>query len=46
MDCILHDLRILFSEIEIKVSDPISRFTETVLETSALQCTAMAPNEK
>lgn len=46
LDCIMHDLRRLFSEIEIKVSDPVTRFCETVLETSALKCYADTPNKK
>ncbi|KAL5533739.1 hypothetical protein ACEPAG_199 [Sanghuangporus baumii] len=46
LDCVMHDLRRLFSEIEIKVSDPTTRFCETVLETSALKCYADTPNKK
>ncbi|KAF9056032.1 P-loop containing nucleoside triphosphate hydrolase protein [Panaeolus papilionaceus] len=46
LDCIMHDLRKLFSEIEIKVSDPVTKFCETVLETSALKCYADTPNKK
>ncbi|WVQ80717.1 hypothetical protein IAT38_002822 [Cryptococcus sp. DSM 104549] len=46
MDSVLHDLRRLFSEIEIKVSDPVTKFCETVVETSALKCYAETPNKK
>ncbi|RXK41631.1 U5 small nuclear ribonucleoprotein component [Tremella mesenterica] len=46
LDCVLHDLRRLFSEIEIKVSDPVTKFCETVVETSALKCYAETPNKK
>ncbi|KAH9056977.1 P-loop containing nucleoside triphosphate hydrolase protein [Lactarius vividus] len=46
LDCVLHDLRKLFAEIEIKVSDPVTKFCETVLETSALKCYADTPNKK
>ncbi|KAK6908284.1 U5 small nuclear ribonucleoprotein component [Kwoniella mangroviensis CBS 10435] len=46
LDCILHDLRKVFSEIEIKVSDPVTKFCETVVETSALKCYAETPNKK
>ncbi|KAF9245659.1 Calreticulin family-domain-containing protein [Melanogaster broomeanus] len=46
LDCVMHDLRKLFSEIEIKVSDPVTKFAETVLETSALKCYADTPNKK
>ncbi|GAA5944755.1 hypothetical protein JCM1841_000570 [Sporobolomyces salmonicolor] len=46
LDCVLHDLRVMFGEIEIKVSDPVVRFCETVVETSALKCYADTPNKK
>lgn len=46
MDCVLHDLRRLYSEMEIKVSDPVTRFCETVVETSAIKCYAQTPNKK
>ncbi|KAJ2917822.1 hypothetical protein MD484_g2581, partial [Candolleomyces efflorescens] len=46
LDSVMHDLRKLFSEIEIKVSDPVVKFCETVLETSALKCYADTPNKK
>lgn len=46
LDCIMHDLRRMFSEIEIKLSDPVTRFCETVVETSALKCYAETPNKK
>jgi U5 small nuclear ribonucleoprotein component len=46
LDSVLHDLRRLYSEIEIKVSDPVTKFCETVVETSALKCYAETPNKK
>ncbi len=46
LDCVMHDLRRLFAEIEIKVSDPVVKFCETVVETSALKCYADTPNKK
>ncbi|OLL25470.1 U5 small nuclear ribonucleoprotein component [Neolecta irregularis DAH-3] len=46
LDAVLHDLRKLYSEIEIKVSDPVTRFCETVVETSAIKCYAQTPNKK
>lgn len=46
MDCVLHDLRRLYAEMDIKVSDPVTRFCETVTETSALMCHAVTPNKK
>nr|CDI53701.1 probable ribosomal elongation factor EF-2 [Melanopsichium pennsylvanicum 4] len=46
LDCILHDLRVLFSEIEIRVSDPVVQFCETVVETSAVKCYAYTANKR
>ncbi|CCU80047.1 U5 small nuclear ribonucleoprotein [Blumeria hordei DH14] len=46
MDCVLHDLRKLYAEMEIKVSDPVTRFCETIVETSAIKCYAQTPNKK
>ncbi|KAJ1548336.1 hypothetical protein HK405_003625, partial [Cladochytrium tenue] len=46
LDCVLHDLRRLYAEIEIKVSDPVVKFSETVVEVSALKCYAETPNHK
>lgn len=46
IDCILHDLRKLYSEIEIKVSDPVVIFSETVIETSSIKCYAETNNKK
>ena len=46
MDCVLHDLRRLYADMEIKVSDPVTRFCETVDETSATKCYAITPNKK
>lgn len=46
LDCVMHDLRRMFAEIDIKVSDPVVKFCETVVETSALKCYADTPNKK
>jgi U5 small nuclear ribonucleoprotein component len=46
VDCILHDLRRLYGDLEIKVADPIVEFCETVVETSSLKCFAETPNKK
>mmetsp|Transcript_30243 Transcript_30243/g.48114 ORF Transcript_30243/g.48114 Transcript_30243/m.48114 type:complete len:981 (+) Transcript_30243:248-3190(+) len=46
MDCVMHDLREMFSGIEIKVSDPSVSFNETVVETSVLKSYAETPNKK
>uniref|UniRef100_A0A914E5E5 Tr-type G domain-containing protein n=1 Tax=Acrobeloides nanus TaxID=290746 RepID=A0A914E5E5_9BILA len=46
MDCVMHDMRKVFSEIDIKVADPVVSFCETVVETSSLKCFAQTPNTK
>lgn len=46
MDCVLHDLRKLYTEIDIKVSDPVTRFCETIIDTSAVKCYADTPNNR
>ena len=44
LDCALYDLRHVYSSIDIKVSNPMVRFTETVQEKSSLLCFAETPN--
>lgn len=46
MDCVLHDLRRMYSEIEIKVSDPSVSFCVTIIDTSSIKCYADTPNKK
>lgn len=46
LDCVMHDLRKMYSEIEIKVADPVVSFCETVVETSSIKCFAETPNRK
>jgi 116 kDa U5 small nuclear ribonucleoprotein component len=46
LDCIMHDLRKMYSDIEIKVDDPVVTFCETVVETSSIKCFAETPNKK
>eukprot|EP00804_Cyclotella_cryptica_P011169 CCRYP_007706-RC/>CCRYP_007706-RC protein AED:0.21 eAED:0.21 QI:227/1/1/1/1/1/5/189/803 len=38
LDCIMHDLRSVYSDIEVKVADPVVAFRETVVETSSVKC--------
>ncbi|KAF2857111.1 hypothetical protein K470DRAFT_297302 [Piedraia hortae CBS 480.64] len=45
MDCVLHDLRELYAQTQIKVSDPLVRFCETCIDQSALKCFAKSPNK-
>jgi U5 small nuclear ribonucleoprotein component len=44
LDCVMHDLRKMYSDIDVKVADPVVSFCETVLETSQLKCFAETPN--
>ena len=46
MDCVMHDLRHLYSDIEVKVADPVVSFCETVVESSAINCFSETPNKK
>ncbi len=46
MDCVCHDLRLMYSEIEIKISDPSVTFCETVIDSSSLKCYGETPNKK
>jgi len=46
LDCVLHDLRRMYGELEIRVADPVATFCETVIETSSLKCFAETPNKK
>ena len=46
MDCVLHDLRKLYAQMEIKVSDPVTRFCETIVDQSSIKCYALTPNKK
>nr|WJH19484.1 Elongation factor Tu GTP-binding domain-containing protein 2 (EFTUD2) [Euglena gracilis] len=46
MDSIMHDLRKMYADIEVKVSDPVVSFCETVVETSSIKCFAETPNKK
>ncbi|KAG7155228.1 116 kDa U5 small nuclear ribonucleoprotein component-like [Homarus americanus] len=46
LDCVMHDLRKMYSEIDIKVADPVVSFCETVVDTSSLKCFAETPNKR
>jgi U5 small nuclear ribonucleoprotein component len=48
LDCVLHDVRKLYGGdmlLEIRLSDPVVVFNETVQETSQFQCSAASPNK-
>lgn len=46
MDCLLHDLRILYGGIEIKVSDPMVKFNETTDNLSRVKLVTKSNNGK
>lgn len=46
MDSILQDLRTVFSDIEIKVSEPFVCIAETVADSSSTKCFCETPNKK
>ena len=46
MDCVMHDLRHVYSDIEVKVADPVVSFRETVVDTSSLKCFAETANKR
>eukprot|EP00123_Amoebidium_parasiticum_P017644 comp23931_c0_seq1/m.42254 comp23931_c0_seq1/g.42254 ORF comp23931_c0_seq1/g.42254 comp23931_c0_seq1/m.42254 type:complete len:789 (-) comp23931_c0_seq1:227-2593(-) len=46
MDCAMHDLRQVYADMMVKVSDPVVTFRETVVETSSIKCFAETPNKK
>ncbi|CAM9399052.1 unnamed protein product [Ectocarpus sp. 4 AP-2014] len=46
MDCVMHDLRVMYADAEVKVADPSTAFCETVVETSSLKCFSETPNKR
>ena len=46
LDSVMRDLREMYSNVEVKVSDPVTCFRESVAETSSLKCYAETPNGK
>lgn len=46
LDCVLHDLRHVYSDMEIKVADPVVSFRETVIDTSSVKCFAETANKR
>lgn len=45
LDCVMHDLTHVYSNIDIKVATPVVQFTETVQEKSSFLCFAETPNK-
>ncbi|KAK6915007.1 Elongation factor EFG, domain V-like [Dillenia turbinata] len=46
LDSIMKDLRELYSEVEVKVADPVVSFCETVVGSSSMKSFAETPNKK
>ena len=46
LDCVMHDLRLVYSDVEVKVADPIVSFRETVVDTSSVKCFAETANKR
>jgi len=46
LESVMHDLREMYSEIEVKISDPSVCFNETIIETSGIKCSVDTPNKK
>jgi len=46
LDNMLHDLRSLYTDIEIKIADPSVIFSETVIENSSIICSQFSSNKK
>lgn len=46
LDCIMHDLRQLHANLEVKVADPVVSFCETVTATSSIRCFSQTPNHR
>ena len=44
LDCLMHDLRNVFTDVEIKVSEPFVSIRETVADSSSQKFTAVTPN--
>jgi U5 small nuclear ribonucleoprotein component len=45
LDSVMHDLTKVFTEIELKVADPVTIFSETIVETSSVKCFCDTPNK-
>lgn len=46
MDQVFHDLRKIYTGIEVKISEPFVSFTETVSDASSVKCFGETPNKK
>lgn len=46
LNCVVHDLRKLYSKIGVKVSDPVTALAEIAVELSVLKCNSRTPNKR
>ncbi|KAL7575919.1 hypothetical protein ACA910_000718 [Epithemia clementina (nom. ined.)] len=46
LDCVMHDLRQVYSDVEVKVADPVVSFRETVVDTSSVKCFSETANKR
>ena len=46
LDCMMRDLREMYSGVEVKVADPIVSFSETCIDQSSMPCFSETPNKK
>jgi len=46
LDCVMHDLRHVYSDIELKVADPVVGFRETVVNRSSIKCFGETTNKR
>lgn len=45
LDCVMRDLRHLYSDLEVKLSDPVVSLRESVVEMSSIKCFAEVSNQ-
>jgi U5 small nuclear ribonucleoprotein component len=45
LDCVMHDLRTVYSDIEVKVADPVVGFCENIVATSTVKCFSEVSHE-
>jgi 116 kDa U5 small nuclear ribonucleoprotein component len=46
MDCMLHDLRQVYADVEVKVADQLVVLRGTVVDTSSLKCSAETADKR
>jgi len=46
LECMMRDLRDVYAGVEVKISDPVVSFAETVADQSSIKCFSHTPNKK